>query len=283
MIELPEDIKIQYEKDVEMYFAEIEKLKRKSISARGILLTEQFDPFPNNGSQDDRMNFVVQFMPFILDLTLFPDDEVIQKLKDYRFASPTLKWMVNLDDITEEINRLSSIEGLFFMPFSFLFAIQNHLFLKFFINFLEDFELSTFYNNQDTNILFVDLDKRIRRRVYNKKMHQTPKMDAFEKRMNEIIDELETETSDDIEFSNKYLRQTSKGNTSLFYSLIDMFHVQGQSKNKIYLELFPLLKLIMKDDELLSFEQFISTKDDKYDANYTNYQIRRVKKILQKK
>ena len=36
---LPEDIKIQYEKDVEMYFAEIEKLKRKSISAKEIYQT----------------------------------------------------------------------------------------------------------------------------------------------------------------------------------------------------------------------------------------------------
>jgi hypothetical protein len=280
---LPENIKIQYEKDVEMYFAEIEKLKRKSISAKEILLNEEFDPFPNNGSQDDKIDFVLQFMPFISDLTLFPDEEVLQKLKDYQFASHTLKWMVRIEEITYEINRLTKIEGLFFMPYAFLFAVRSHLSTKLLINFIEDFELSIDYNNEETNILFVDFDKRIRRREYNKKMNQTPKMDAFEKQMNKIFDRLEGVTSADEGFSNKILRQSAKGNTASFYSLMDMFYCQGISKNKIYLELFPLLKLVMKDVELLSYDQFIHTKEEFYDADYTKYQIARVKKILQKK
>jgi hypothetical protein len=280
---LPENIKIQYEKDVEMYFAEIEKLKRKSISAKEILLNEEFDPFPNNGSQDDKIDFVLQFMPFISDLTLFPDEEVLQKLKDYQFASHTLKWMVRIEEITYEINRLNKIEGLFFMPYAFLFAVESHLSTKLLINFIEDFELSIDYNNEETNILFVDFDKRIRRREYNKKMNQTPKMDAFEKQMNKIFDRLEGVTSADEGFSNKILRQSAKGNTASFYSLMDMFYCQGISKNKIYLELFPLLKLVMKDFELLSYDQFIHTKEEFYDADYTKYQIARVKKILQKK
>ena len=280
---LPEDIKIQYEKDVEMYFAEIEKLKRKSISAKEILLNEEFDPFPNNGSKDDKIDFVLQFMPFILDLTLFPDEEVLQKLKDYQFASHTLKWMVRIEEITYEINRLTKIEGLFFMLYAFLFAVEAHLSTKLLINFIEDFELSIDYNNEETNILFVDFDKRIRRREYNKKMNQTPKMDAFEKQMNKIFDRLESVTSSEKGFSNKILRQSAKGNTASFYSIMDMFYCQGISKNKIYLELFPLMKLILKEDEFLSFDQFINTKGDLYDADYTKYQIARVKKILQKK
>lgn len=280
---LPEDIQIQYEKDVEMYFAEIEKLKRNTISAKEILLNEEFVPFPNNGSQDDKIDFVLQFMPFIRDLTLFPDEEILQKLKDYQFASHTLKWMVRIEEITHEINRLTKIEGLFFMPYAFLFAVEAHLSTKLLINFIEDFELSIDYNNEETNILFVDFDKRIRRREYNKKMNQTPKMDAFEKQMNKIFDRLETFTSVDEGFSNKILRQSAKGNTASFYSILDMFYCQGISKNKIYLELFPLLKLVMKDVELLSYDQFIRTKEEFYEADYTKYQIARVKKILQKK
>ena len=282
MISLTEDIKILYEKDVEKYFAETEKLKIKSISAKEILLNEQFDPFPNNGSQDDKIEFVLQFLPFICDLTLFPDEEVIQKLKEYQFASHTLKWMIRIEEITYEINRLTKVEGLFFMPYTFLFAIEAHLSTKFLVNFIEDFELSKSYNNEDSNILFIDFDKRIRRRDYNKKKNQTPKMDFFEKLMNRIFDRLET-TSDDKGFLNRILRQYAKGNTSSFYSLIDMFYSQGISKNKIYLEFFPLMKLIMKDTQLLSYDQFISTKGEFYDAEYNKYQIARVKKILQKK
>lgn len=283
MIIMPKDIKIQYEEDVKKYNSKIEKLKRKSISAKEILLNEQFEPFPNNGSHDDKIDFVLQFMPFIRDLTLFPDEEVIQKLKDYKCASHTLRWMVRIEEIIFEINRLTKIEGLFFMPYVFLFAVEAHLSTKLLINFMEDFELSIRYNNEDTNILFVDFDKRIRRRDYNKKMHQTPKMDAFEKQMNNLFNRLESANSADKGFSNKILRQSAKGNTASFYSLLDMFYCKGISKNKIYLELFPILKLIMKDVQLLSYDQFISTKDEFYDAEYTKYQIARVKKILQKK
>jgi hypothetical protein len=283
MIQMREDIKIQYEKCVEMYFAEIENLKLKSIKAREHLLTHQFTPFPSNGSQIDKSAFILQYIPFIRDLVLFPDNEVIQKLKDNQFASHTLKWMVKLNDITIEIDRLAKIEGLIIIPNNYLSAIHNHLSYKLLINFIEDFELSKTYNNQDTNILFIDIDKRIRRRDYNKKMQQTPKMNSFERVMNEVFDLLENNTSDDPGFSDKYLRQVSKGNTSLIYTCLNGFYCQGISKNKVYLELFPLLKLIMKDVELFSFEEFISRKEERYDADYTKYQIARVKKILQKK
>lgn len=282
MIPISNEFQIQKDKDSELYFALIVLLKNNAIKAKQILLETEFTQFPINGSQDDKAKFVRQFIPLLLDLILFPDEEVIQKLRSYQFASPTLKWMVNLEEITFEINRLIKIEGLYFPSYAYLIIIETHLSLKFRINFTENF-VSTTYNNQDTSFLFVDFDKRIRRRDYNKKMNQIPKMDAFEKTMNEIFDDFEIITSEDADFSNKLLRQSAKGNTSYFLSLINKFSVQGMSRDKIYRELFPLLTLIIKDKELLSFDQFISTKDDKYDANYTNYQIRRVKKILQKK
>lgn len=282
MIPLPNEFQIQKDKDSELYFALIELLKSNAIKAKQILLETEFTQFPINGSQDDKAKFVRQFIPLLLNLILFPDEEVIQKLKSYQFASPTLKWMVNLDEITFEINRLIKIEGLYFPAYAYLIIIETHLSLKFHINFIENF-VSTTYNNQDTSFLFVDFDKRIRRRDYHKKMNQTPKMDAFEKTMNEIFDDFEIITSEDADFSNKLLRQSAKGNTSYYLTLINKFSVQGMSRDKIYRELFPLLKLIIKDKELLSFDQFISTKDDKYNADYTNYQISRVKKILQKK
>ena len=101
--------------------------------------------------------------------------------------------------------------------------------------------------------------------------------------MNKIFDRLETATLADKGFSNKILRQSAKGNTSFFYTMIDGFCCKEISRNKIYLELFPLLKLIMKDVELLSYDEFINHKEQGYNADYTKYQISRVKKILTKK
>lgn len=36
MITIPEAFKVQYDKEVEMYLAEIDRLKRKSISAKNV-------------------------------------------------------------------------------------------------------------------------------------------------------------------------------------------------------------------------------------------------------
>jgi hypothetical protein len=280
---LPDEIKIHYEKDVALYYSEIEKLKLKSISAKHRLLTEEFESFPVNGSNDDKAKFVVQFLDFLLDLTLFPDLEVFDKLRELKFAKHTLKWMVKLEDITNEIERLNKIEGLFFLPNSFLSAVSLHLSTKFFISFIEDFELSTKYNNADTNILVEDFDKRFRRREYNDEKNQTPKMDWFDQRMNNIFDFVVDKTKVDKSYVKKIMLQSAKGNTSNYYTLLDDFYNERISKNKVYLELFPLLKLIMKDVELLSYDEYINSKEEKYDADYTKYQIARIKKILKKK
>jgi hypothetical protein len=82
-------------------------------------------------------------------------------------------------------------------------------------------------------------------------------------------------------FVKKILEQSCKGNTAVYYTQLKEFHNQGVSKRKIYLELFPLLKMIMKENDLLSKEEFLSTKEDSYDGDYSKYKIARVKKILQ--
>ena len=180
MIELPNEIKIKYDADVALFYNQIEDLKRKSIAAKNKLLLEQFEPYPHNGNTDDKMNFVLQFMNFILDLTMFPDDEVFNKLKELKFANPTLRWFVKIEDVVNEIERLNKIKGLFFLPNSFLFAITAHLKVKLFINLIEDFELNTFYNNGETNLIYKDIEKRYRRIEYNEKKKQTAKTDEID-------------------------------------------------------------------------------------------------------
>jgi hypothetical protein len=283
VIPLSNEIKIIYDKDVLLYKQQIERLKRKSTLAKQVLLTQQFDAFPDEGGQEEKVEFILQFTDFILDLILFPDDAVIQKLRELRFAKNTLKWMVNLDEIVSEINRLSKIDGLLFMPNALLFAIDAHLKIKFFVDLIEGFDLSVSYNNQETNIIFVDFDKRIKRREYNHKLQQTSKMDAFEKEVNRWFDKIEEATKEEKGFAKNVLRQSAKGNTSFYYTILDQFYCQGITKNKVYLELFQLIKSITKNKELLSLEEYENKKDELYDSDYTKYQIARVKKILQKK
>lgn len=282
MIELPIEIKVQYDADVILYKQQIEELKIKSIVAKKKLFSEEFKPFPNGGSTDDKVSFFIQFDDFLRDLTLFPDDAVLKKLRELSFAKHSLKWFVKLQDITNEIDRLSKIDGLYFLPNTYLFAVSSHLSHKFYISSLEGFDMSANYNNSETNIIFKNYAERYRRREYNEKRGQTPKMDYFEMMMHHQIDMIEKATDSDKGFAKRMMLKSAKGNTSFFYTLLNDFYCTGNSKNKIYLELFPLLKLIMKETDLLSNEEYFKEKDEKYDADYSKYKIARVKKILQK-
>ena len=281
MIELSEENKILYEKNVGLYLTYIEELKQNSILAKEMLLNYEFNPFPNDGTIEEKISFAAQFTPLLSYLIFFPDDEIIQKLKELRFSGKALKWFVNLEKITNEINRLANIKGLFFNPFLFLFGIESHLYNSFFISYVEDFELSITYNKSETNILSLEYDNRIRRRKYNEDKKQKAKMDDYEKLMNQLHDDLEEATKEDNGYSNKTFSELAKGNTKSYYNCLNTFKTQGISKNKVYLELFPLLKMIMKKDKMLTEEEFIISKDEKYDADYKKYKIKRVKDFLQ--
>jgi hypothetical protein len=283
MIELTKELKLKYDTDVELFNNQIFELKAKSIIAKKRLLSENFIPYKNGCIKEDKIKFVNQFIDFLSDLTLFPNDEIINKLREFKFAKNTLKWFVNLEEILNEINRLTNIDGLFFLPNSFLFAITNHLKIKFTVNLIEDFELNADYNNSETNIVFKDFVNRYKRREYNEIKNQSGKMDDFEIEMNNLLDNIEIATENNKELANKILLQSIKGNTSYYCTMLDLFHCKGISRDKIYLELFPLLNLILKDYKFLSYEEFYESEKNIYKSNYNRYKIARVKKIIQKK
>jgi hypothetical protein len=281
MIELSEENKILYEKNVGLYLNYIEELKQNSILAKEMLLNYEFNPFPNDGTIEEKISFVAQFTPLLNYLIFFPDDEIIRKLKELRFSGKALKWFVNLEKITDEINRLEKIKGLYINPLMFLIGIESHLYNSFFISYVEDFELSKTYNKSETNIISLEYDNRIRRREYHKVKKQKAKMDDYEKLMNQLHDDFEELTKEDNGYSNKTFSELAKGNTKSYYNCLNTFKNQGISKNKVYLELFPLLKMIMKDDKMLTEDEFIISKDEKYDAVYKKYKISHVKQIIQ--
>jgi hypothetical protein len=280
MINLTDEIQDNYDKDLVKYFALIKELNEKSKASKEVFFAKTFEPFPENGNIEDKIEFLLQFFDLLPDFVLFPDEEIIKKLRELKFAKHTLKWIVKLEDITDEIDRLRRFNGLFFMPFHYLFSIQAHLVTKFLISTIEDFDFTVKRNNQDTNILYEDIAKRFRKREYNRQLGQTQKMDSFERMMNSIINKMESAPNNNT-FVKKILEQSCKGNTAVYYTQLKEFHNQGVSKRKIYLELFPLLKMIMKENDLLSKEEFLSTKEDSYDGDYSKYKIARVKKILQ--
>ena len=178
---------------------------------------------------------------------------------------------------------MSKVDGLFFLPNSWLFGIQSHLESKVFVSIIESFELNSIYNNKETNIIFEDFSKRFRRREYNEQKGQTPKSDWFENIINKQIDILEKASGNDKEFVKNMYLKFAQADTGFFLEILNAFHVEGIPKNKVYLELFPLFKLILKDRKLLSEDEFLQEENAPYDADYSKYKIARVRKILLKK
>ena len=283
MIKLPLEIILQYDLDVTQFENEIKRLKHKAKIAKKSLFTKHLFKFEDNFGSDKKIEFVNQFSCFLTNLTLFPDEEIIQKLREYKFSNSTLKWFVSLEDILSELDRLSKIDGLFFLPNAWLFAIQSHLENKVFISLIESFELDSIYNNKETNIIFKDHSKRYRRREYKEQKGQTPKSDWFENIINKQIDILEKASGNDKEFVKNMYLKFAQADTGFFLEILDAFHVEGIPKNKVYLELFPLFKLILKDRKLLSEDEFLQEENAPYDADYSKYKIAKVRKILLKK
>lgn len=235
---------------------------------------------------DNVHNFVLQLFDFIPFIVLFKNEiEVNYKLKEIGIKNEVLLWMIDLKDIEAEIRRLNQINGLTILPFDFLFAVRSHLDLKFKVGLIDFLGLSEDYNNSISNTLFVDTNNRIRRRNYEGKLERKASKSIFEQQMNKQLDkdgEIHVKIGNSYEDYQSSLLKNLKGNTSNFLELI-FFNLKNRiSKRKVFLELFPLLKLILKDVELLSKDEFHNLKDEYYDGNYEKYKISRVKKILLK-
>lgn len=275
-------MKNEYDINSESYNKLINGLKLRSIKAKKTLLSNTFEIVANKSKKEEgNLSFVIKFEPFLRDLVLFPDEEVYQKLREFKCSKHTLKWMVNIEEIHNELEILSEIEGLTIFPLHYLIAIKFYLELKFWIYFIEDCGLFTEYNNMETNYLFELINNIYRKRDYNFKKSQTLKMNEFEKNFNLMLDDFEKKISDKGE-AKKMMLKATRGEGFVFLQVLNSFACTGISKSKGYLELFPLLQLIVKDRVLYSHAEY-DKNNDKYDADYDRYQIARVKKILTKK
>lgn len=271
--------------DIEKFESFLEHFHLNSKHFKEEFLSTEFKPLRANANNKDISSFILQFYHFLDFLMFFKDSEIISKLRMLGFTNNVLKWMVPFEDIELEIKRLNSIEGLSILPYNFLFASMGIVNLKFKIELIEGFGMSKMYNNTETNPLFVDSANRQRRRLYPRKNIKKSDSSVFEMKMNEIL-EISEKASINLEFNkdaiNKSSLQNLKGNIKIFTDLFT-FRNSGISQNKSYIELFPLLKLILKDTELFDkTEFFINNNNVNYDGDYSFYKRSRVKKILLK-
>ena len=267
-----------YEKDENDFKQQVETLKIQAAEVKIYFLNKEIIPFQKESTFDEKRLFISQIFYEAKSLLLFSDEIVLQKFKELKFGNQLLKWFVPIEEIIDELNRLRNIEGFYFFLTPFFNAIKFHLETKLIINIIEYFGLDTTYNNIETNSFFKRFAEEYKRREYHEKKNQISKMNPEDKFINDLIDSLEKHGKDKREVKN-FLLKPLQGNTTPYFTLFD-FHIDGISMKKAYLELFPLMKLIMKSGQPLTENEFLAHSSLGQFANYNEYKISYVQKIF---
>ena len=83
-------MKNEYDINSESYNKLINGLKLRSIKAKKTLLSNTFEIVANKSKKEEgNLSFVIKFEPFLRDLVLFPDEEVYQKLREFKCSKHT--------------------------------------------------------------------------------------------------------------------------------------------------------------------------------------------------
>jgi hypothetical protein len=244
-------------------------------------LAKEFYVLKSKPEINDCDSFFLQFTPFLNQLIFFSkDDEVISKLKKYGFNNATLKWMIDINEIESEIRRLENIEGLLIFPHNYLSACIIYVSSKFQLDAFEHFIGNKNHNGLNTNKLYVDSFNRFRRRNYSLNNDLKPYKNKFEYLMNKQLDLLEKKAVDndeEISKASKFVLKTLNGSSGNINELFQ-FSTSGISKSSFYYELFPLLKLILKEKKYKSESEFYeNNKEAIYNNKYRLYKISKVR------
>jgi hypothetical protein len=284
MIELSEETLKLFRDGKKNFEAQLVSIRQECEFIKKDFLSKDFNIYNSKDEINSCYSFFLQFVPYLNYLIYFSkDEEVISKLKSCGFTYATLKWMIDINEIESEIRRLEKIKGLLIFPDSYLYSCIFYVSSKFRLNALEYFIGNVSYNGIVTNKIHVDFTKRMRRRNYNQNNKLKPSKDEFENVMNEQIDLLEQTIIENGADKSKFLKSLLKllhGNCGSIYELFQ-FSTKGISKNSVYFELFPLLKMIVKDKKLKSETEFYdNTAEQVYNNDYRLYRISKVKDIL---
>lgn len=281
MIDLPIETLKLYNESVKNFENQLIKIQEDCKKNKANFLSKDFCTLNTNAEIKNFFSFFLQFTPYLNQLIFFSnDDEVIAKLKKYGFKYASLKWMIDINEIESEIRRLEKIKGLLIFPEVYLSFCIIYASSKFQLDAFEHFIGNVNYNGLYTNKLYVDLINRFRRRNYKKINNSKPSKDMFDYLMNEQLDLLENkaiENGEEKSKASKFVLKTLNGNSGNINELLQ-FAISGISKSKAYYELFPLLKLILKDKKYKSEIEFYENNNiANYNNNYRLYKISKVR------
>ena len=267
-------------KDNDDLIQQVKVLRYNAEVAKQKLHEYAFPPLKDATNRDERITYIIQFIPLIREVVLFPDNELLKKLQEYGISKPVTKWFTPIDEILNELEELKKVNGAIFFLNTYLMAARFYIEMAAIIELVESFDLQVKHGKiEESNILYKNVDNFYRRHEYNLLKGQKGKMDKGDEALSEMIDLAKKEFGN--EFNLKYyLLNALKGDFFDSKELFSKFIAQEISENQVYFLLFPLLKLVYKDRELYSEEEFYELDEVIYGGSYRKYKISRVKKIL---
>lgn len=249
-------------------------------------------------SKRDEVSYAYSMSQHYFAVASFPTNERIEKLKvSYLLTDKKLKWISSWDEISFEIKSINKV-GLIYIPESIVFSVYYFYYLNLKIKRMlcEEYDFMQYYGNRDRSDIEVEIlkfkqNKKNRERVggyYPKNEFESIVIDLL-KYFEPIKEYLGVDLSE-IDLFEKFF----SGNLEtflirpLFYKIayVDESH---KGSKEVYLQLFNLFRVIMKDKEWLSEEEFNDNKKQDrlenpigiYNDDYNRYKISIMKSFIQ--
>jgi hypothetical protein len=268
---------LEYLKSLQLRFTEQQK---------SWLLSQDFEyTFRTATSQEEVVRLAIFLIENGIDaLTVCDDQEVINKWRSLGLTNHSLKWITPLDTIIDELLRLTFHDAiradapsafvliLLYLHKSFRIALLED------IGYLKDKGIGDFKPNQ-LEKMFQDLYRFIKRKEANPNVRWSDFQLLAIPQILEINEKLEHLGRDPDDFKREILKSARGNNATSLSQIAGCFYTE-RSKEELAMILFPLFKLLLKDQPLMTREEFETSPSEHDGLTYEAYQYQALKLYL---
>lgn len=227
----------------------------------------------------EKIIFLKEWYP---ELVFFPSPEVIERFKQLGLNSYCLQWLVDINQILREVQKIEKKGDLIISRSGALVFIKLYLKSKINAELQRCFDLTAeLRDNPESPFLAKILTDVYRQKETNHKIGIRYK-GLFNFLMHATTDQF-TDLAKDEKEGKKLALSIAKGKTegNFLNDLLRSIYCFSKkcTKRKLYILLFDLFKLVCKDITLHSEEEFVNKE---YNTTYSTYKYSRVRHLLGK-
>ncbi len=221
-------------------------------------------------------NFFIALTCSYINLSLFPDKDIIEEFRKNKVSKYWLKWMISWDEIELELKKIET-RNILVLRYPLLFLIKSHLKIKIVFEMQEWADLNYKINNKEVSGANKIIFDTYRQRTSGRSKRFR---DLEDLKLNKKMDELEA-TVDRATVKSSSLA-FARGNTKFILKLMmDSFINKNRLSEADYCDgVYDFFRMIMKDDPLMySEDEFLKVAPDSY-SSYKSYRHSRIRDLF---